>query len=41
MDTLARERMTSYMRAMQRRFAIIATSTPLGSRGFFGARIFD
>lgn len=41
MDALALDRMASYIRAMQRRFAIIATTTPSGSRGLFGARIFD
>ena len=38
---LVPERMISYMRAMQRRFAIVTTTTPSDPRGFFGARIFN
>jgi hypothetical protein len=41
MGALAPERMPPYIRAMQRQFAIIATTTPSSSRGLFGARIFD
>lgn len=38
---LAPDRAISYMRAMQRRFAIVTTTTPSGPRGFFGVRIFN
>jgi len=41
LDALALGIAASYIRAMQRRLAIIATTTPSGPRGFFGVRIFD